>query len=79
MRPATEERLATREVDMKKFIFIIILSAALSGCASPSGMLADEGSLLSFADLANEITVGFEEQSPAEILEAEIEGPLGTP
>jgi hypothetical protein len=42
-------------------------------------MLADEGSLLSFADLANEITVGFEEQSPAEILEAEIEGPLGTP
>ena len=64
---------------MKKLMFIIVLSETLSACASPSGTLADEGSLLSFADLANEITVGFEERSPPEIREAEIEGPLGTP
>jgi len=64
---------------MKKLIFIIGLCSALGACATPSGTRAGSGDLLSFAELANEITVGFEQRKPAPQREAEIEGPLGSP
>ena len=79
MRPDTEERLPTREVEMKKHIFIIALCFSLGACAGLPGAPAGDSDLLSYADLANEITVGFEARSAAQAREAEIEGPLGTP
>jgi hypothetical protein len=64
---------------MKKCIFIIALCASLGACATQAGPQTDDNDLLSFTDLANEITVGFEIRSDIQARETEIEGPLGTP
>jgi hypothetical protein len=72
-------RPQTREVNMKKCIFIIALCASLGACATTSGPQTGDKDLLSFSDLANEITVGFEDRNNTQAREAEIEGPLGTP
>jgi hypothetical protein len=79
MPPKLEERLSTREVEMKKYLFIIVLCSALGACVSSPGARTGDSDLLSFTDLANEITVGFEERRVKPERQAEIEGPLGTP
>jgi uncharacterized protein YcfL len=58
--------LATKEVNMKKYIVIIMLILSLSACSMHNGRHADDHTLLSFSQLANEITVAFEvlESSP---------------
>ena len=63
---------------MKKLLFIIVLATLQSGCASQSGHPV-QGTLLSFEDLASEITVGYEELSDGKASDRDIEGPLGTP
>jgi hypothetical protein len=55
------------------------LCALLGACATPVGPQNGDTDLLSFSDLANEITVGFEDRSNTQAREAGIEGPLGTP
>ena len=79
MRRDSMGRPQTREVDMKKYLFIIALCSSLGACAASPGPQAGDNDLLSFSDLANEITVGFKDRSNTQAREAEIEGPLGTP
>ena len=79
MRRDLVGRPQTREVDMKKYLFIIALCYLLGACAASPGPQTGDNDLLSFSDLANEITVGFEDRSNTQAREAEIEGPLGTP
>ena len=64
---------------MKKTIFIIVLSAFQAGCASQSGYSSGGGTLLSFEDLASEITVAHEELGDEKAPDTETEGPFGTP
>ena len=64
---------------MKNRIIIIALCATLGACATTSAPQSGDSDLLSFTDLANEITVGFEDRSNTQARTAEIEGPLGTP
>mgnify|MGYP001814825900 FL=1 len=64
---------------MKKLLFIIVLAAFQSGCASQSGYPGRGGTLLSFEDLASEITVGYEVLADEKAPDTDIEGPLGTP
>lgn len=46
---------------MKKSIFIILLAMVQGACATQQPFEAGSHSLLSFAQLATEITVGYEE------------------
>jgi hypothetical protein len=64
---------------MKKLIFIMMLAALQSGCASQPGYPDRGGTLLSFEDLASEITVGYEVFADEKAPDTDIEGPLGTP
>ena len=64
---------------MRKVIFIMALCTSLGACATGSDARSGDGNLLSFDELANEITVGFEERSNAQVASTSVEGPLGTP
>lgn len=46
---------------MKKSLLIITLCAIQGACASQPAAVSNAGTLLSYADLATEITVGFED------------------
>lgn len=50
----------TREVEMKKSLLILLLCAVQGACASHPAVVDNENTLLSYAELANEITVGYE-------------------
>ncbi|MGI9262788.1 MAG: hypothetical protein ACR2QR_12165 [Woeseiaceae bacterium] len=45
---------------MKKFLLIMLLCVFQGACASNPAVVSDENTLLSYADLANEITVAHE-------------------
>ena len=51
----------TREVDVKKSLLTIALCAFQGACASQPDVVDDTGTLLSYSDLATEITVGYED------------------
>ena len=53
----------TREVEMKKSLFIICLCALQAACATQPVEYHSGSSLLSFDDLASEITVGYRDIS----------------
>ena len=53
----------TREVEMKKSIIIMCLCALQAACASQPAATDSGSALLSFNDLASEITVGFRDIS----------------
>jgi hypothetical protein len=59
-------------------MFIMVLCFSLGACATSTGAQG-EGDLLSWTDLASEITVGFEERAEKPPADIEIDGPLGTP
>lgn len=46
---------------MKKSLLIIVLCLLQGACASQPEAVSSAGTLLSYADLATEITVGFED------------------
>jgi len=48
---------------VKKSLLIILLCALQGACASQSGVVSDTSALLSYSDLATEITVGYEDLS----------------
>jgi hypothetical protein len=56
----------TREVGMKKLIVIITLCALQAACAGQQPVPADDGVLLSYQELATEITVGLQALSVEE-------------
>ena len=69
----------TREVEMKKSLLIICLCFIQAACSTQAVVSDSAPSLLTFSDLANEITVGYRDIStdtPARSDEDEI---LGTP
>ena len=57
----------TREVIMKKLIVIITLCVLQAACAGQHPMPVEDGVLLSYQELATEITVGLEALSVDEI------------
>ena len=60
---AKERGAETREVVMKKIMFIIGLCVLQCACAVQNPQPVNSESLLSFADLANEITVAYVDMS----------------
>jgi hypothetical protein len=64
---------------MKKLISIIALCAVQSACVSQAPASRGDGVLLSFADLASEITVGVETADTSESDQLPDDMPLGTP
>ena len=64
---------------MKKSLLIILLCAVQSACSTPSVAQSGENALLSYADLANEITVGYEEMAGRESTVQSVDKPLETP
>ena len=64
---------------MKKSLLIILLCALQSACSTQSAALSGENTLLSYADLANEITVGFEDMIGREPTVQPVDEPLETP
>ncbi len=50
----------TREVKMKKLLFIIALLAFQVACTTQPPLPVRQGALLSFTDLAGEMTVNYE-------------------
>lgn len=69
----------TREVDMKNALFIIILCFIQSACSTTVMQPANSGTLLGFADLANEITVNRVEPAPVKAVDSDVDGTIGTP
>jgi len=69
----------TREVIMKNLFLIISLCLLQCACASQSQPPEDSHALLSFSELANEITVGFEDGGSERVLTPAGDTPLGTP
>lgn len=58
---------------MNKTLFISILLLALGGCATPTPQGTKAGSLLNFADLADEITVHHEVTESTAAVQQEID------
>ena len=69
----------TREVEMKKSLLIILLCATQYGCSTQTGTLDTQNTLLSYNDLANEITVDYENVSGRSIDRRNDDEPLDTP
>lgn len=55
-----DEAPETREVEMKKSIFFILLASFLGACSTQLPVVSSTPALLSFNDLATEITVGYQ-------------------
>jgi len=70
---------ANTEVAMKKSIFIMLLVALQAGCTTPGPASDNDRVLLSFQELANEITVGSETREPIQANTIADDMPLGTP
>jgi hypothetical protein len=70
---------ANTEVAMKKSIFIMLLVASQAACTTPGPASGNDGVLLSFQELANEITVGSENPEPIQVTASTDDMPLGTP
>ena len=64
---------------MKKFILIIALCASQTACVSQIPAMQGDGVLLSFNDLASEITVGFETADTPDKDSLPDDMPRGTP
>lgn len=64
---------------MKTFFLIIALCVSQAACVSQSHVAREANVLLSFSDLANEITVGVEtmDTTDADVLPNDM--PMGTP
>ena len=75
---ARHER-ATREVEMKKLIFFMCLSAIMTGCISQPSTPSNDDVLLSFDDLATEITVGLEAWDDVVADRRQTDTQMGTP
>ena len=56
----TDVTRQTREVDMKKSFFLMLLAASLGACSIQQPVADQKPVLLSFTDLATEITVGYQ-------------------
>ena len=69
----------TREVKMKKSLLIICLCAFQAACSSQPIVTTDGSALLSFSDLANEITVGYRDISRDIPTDQDDKETLGTP
>ena len=54
---------------MKKSLFIILIALSLGACATQEPVAASHSSLLTFEQIAAEITVAYEELEPAEGLD----------
>ena len=54
---------------MKKSLLIILLALSLGACATPAPVTISNSSLLTFEQIAAEITVGYEELEPVEGLD----------
>jgi len=63
---------------MKNILSIIMLCVFQGACSTPAVVSHGSSSLLSFNDLANEITVAYEDMSTNQPA-ADDDGPLGTP
>lgn len=77
--PVTDGGVWTREVGVKKLFLIIVLCATQAACVSYTPASASDGVLLSFNDLANEITVDVETTDTADKSQLPEDRPLGTP
>jgi hypothetical protein len=64
---------------MKNLLLIIALISTQCACAGQPQRAASADALLSFGDLANEITVGFEDFNAASRTNPEAELPIATP
>jgi len=64
---------------MKNALFIIALYLFLGACSTQPQARHDGRTLLSFDDLANEITVAFEDIDETQAAMVQPESPLGTP
>ena len=64
---------------MKKFLLIIVLCASQTACVSQAPAIRGDGVLLSFNDLASEITVGFETADTPDRDPLPDDMPRGTP
>ena len=60
MQRTGDDGQLTREVRMKKIFIIIALATLQSGCSTQAAQPNPKGALLSFTDLAAEITVRHE-------------------
>ena len=75
----TDGERMTREVTMKSTLFIIALCLLLGACSTQPQAPHDGLTLLSFDDLANEITVAFENIDETQAAMVQPDSPLGTP
>ena len=75
----TDGERMTREVTMKSTLFIIALCLLLGACSTQPQARHDGRALLSFDDLANEITVAFENIDETQAAMVQPDSPLGTP
>ena len=79
MRFVMDAEPKTREVEMKKMLTIILLCAFTGACSTQAPTVSTNRTLLSFNELATEITVGYEELAASTAREPEADRPLGTP
>jgi uncharacterized lipoprotein YajG len=75
----TDGECMAREVTMKNALFTIALCLFLGACSTQPQARHDGRTLLSFDDLANEITVGFKDIDETQAAVVHPELPLGTP
>jgi len=64
---------------VKKSLLIIMLCAMQGACASQSGVVSDANVLLSYTDLATEITIGYEDLAGARSRVPSDDEPVDTP
>lgn len=64
---------------MKNFIFFIVLCFSQAACSTPGTARSENGTLLSFQDLANEITVAYDDMDRQERGRSPEANPIGTP
>lgn len=64
---------------MKKHLFIIGLLLTQTACSTQAPVASEQRALLSFSDLATEITVGYEELEKNPTGHVDTFVPIGTP
>lgn len=79
MRFDMDAESKTREVEMKKLLGIIMLSTFSGACSTQAPVVSTSRTLLTFDELATEITVGYEKVAASTAQEPDSDRPLGTP
>ena len=67
---ASDGEFLTREVIVKKSFIIMLLTSMQFGCSLQQPLQGDDYALLSFAELATEITVAYEEHDSASTIKS---------